>query len=242
VRVGTPKAVRACARLRVAGRARGPVRVSSRAGLRLLATAAAATSHGTRAGLNLVERPAQFLDSQTIEGSSGPTAANHLGADAFKWPFMRSAPEAWRLLEVAGSLSSRVRVAVIDQGFAPSLDFSAASFGATGTPGTIKCSNGVACRWHGTGAAMTAGAVADNGFGAAGSGAPVADLAMVYHDSTAFGTIAALLQALDQHELPYARRAVRAGGSLIRGGRHASPAQLGRAHLRECRQRRRERR
>jgi hypothetical protein len=129
----------------------GTLRVSSDAGLRVLAAAAGAAAGGSIVAPNIVSTPHAYLDRTTAENVSlpvcgGPNApgcvpngiANGPGGgpeafntNAFAWSYMGTGPgtqnigvgEAWRTLWLAQRMTAgSVKVAFIDGGFAPSTD------------------------------------------------------------------------------------------------------------------------
>jgi len=168
----------------LAGDAGGAYRVSSQQGLNLLAAAASEAADGSSVGVNWVGQPADYAHGTTAEAPTAPG-----GPNAYNWNFLRAGgvqdigvTEAWTALDMAGRLKNKVKIAILDGGFAPSEDFPAGyeaitTIGyeaATGTPGPGKCS-GFACPWHGTGVVGAAMGVPDNGFGAAGPAGPVAN-------------------------------------------------------------------
>jgi subtilisin family serine protease len=189
---------------------RGRHRVSSAAGLRLLAAAADEAAGGLRIGINWVNEPDQFLDHMATEGPSGPGMAPgdpgflNYGPNPFAWWYMRratpglGAAEGWRVLEIAarGATLKRVKIAVIDEGFRTNPDLSSGSTGVTNVGGVLGCSGGSACPWHGTSVAAAAAAVADNQRGVAGAAGPIGDVVMITHDGTAAGDIGAIYQAI----------------------------------------------
>ena len=172
---------------------RGRARVSSRAGLRLIAAAADAAEHGAHVGANWIMEPTSLVDRSTTEAANGPDGWS---SDAFDWwwnqrdyPTDIGAGEAWRALDIAGKLGNRVKLAVVDTGFASSSDLSPGSSGADGVENPTPCGTGNSCKWHGSEVASAAGALVDNGLGATGSGGPVADLQMITAENTQYGSI-----------------------------------------------------
>jgi serine protease len=165
----------------VSPRARGDHRVSSDAGLRLLAAAGRERATGGSVAVNWVGRPHVFEDAATAEAPSGPSGYT---SDAFQWAYMRTGgtmdidvARAWRALEQAGRLGNRVRVAVLDQGFAPNGDFPANFSSASAVLGdALNVAGSGTSPWHGTDVAVTIAGRADNAFGSAGSAGPIADL------------------------------------------------------------------
>ena len=191
--------------------ATGDHRVSSADGLDLLAAASAEARAGAGVGLNWVGTGGQFIDRSTAEAASGTgTAGAAFGRDAFLWPSHRygadpeiGVGEAWRALELAGKLGNRVDLAILDMGFQPGADlasdyqsFSNVPFtSAIGTENLLWCGGGVDCPWHGQMAASAAMALADDGFGGAGPGGPVARPVLVFTLYDFFTSITALGEA-----------------------------------------------
>src|SRR5690606_38826436 len=111
--------------------------------------------------------------------------------------------EAWRALDLAGKLGDRVRLAVLDMGFQPDDDTPAGWVAisnvpltdAIGTENLLWCGGGADCPWHGQNVVSAAMAVADNGFGSAGSAGPVAQPVLVFTLYDFFTSIAALGEA-----------------------------------------------
>lgn len=128
------------------------------------------------------------------------------GNDPFGWQAFAGRARivhAWQLLEsyrALGSVESIVWVAILDGGFwlhpngapvippgkvasdfgagVPQINLIDGSFRAWG-PNPNLCTNDTRCDWHGNDAASVAAAAADNGLGAAGTGAPVARPVMI---------------------------------------------------------------
>lgn len=177
--------------------ARGDHDVSSRQGLGLIAAAADEAQRGTAVGMNFIATPHSISDRKVAEGA---TLAD---PNPFAWTYMRTggtqnigAAEAWRVLEGAGKLGNRVKVAVIDGGFSNTQDLDPAWPGQNGAPNSGSCGGGP-CPWHGTNTASTVGARVDNGFGTAGAAGPVADLVMVQAGVDMFDNIDGIYAAFD---------------------------------------------
>lgn len=181
----------------------GDLRLSSRAARRLLAAAAHEAAGGLAVSLNFLSTPSTFLDKSSIESPNGPFGG--YDSNAFAWSYMKvdgaqsiGVVEAWRKLEFAGranvgSLTENpIKLAIIeDRGFAPNADFPAGWSAVSldeGVPATGAanpgCPPSTGCSWHGTSVALAAAGVADNGFGAAGPGGPVADLDLITMDDS----------------------------------------------------------
>ncbi|MBL8956330.1 MAG: S8/S53 family peptidase [Myxococcaceae bacterium] len=101
------------------------------------------------------------------------------------------APALWAYLDLLELDSRRVKVAVLDMGFAPNADFRTNADGSIDqcdmTGGMQRCGPGTALGaptvgaslvgprvWHGTGVVTALGGIVDNGFGGAGTGGQVA--------------------------------------------------------------------
>lgn len=186
---------------RIDPRSRGSVAVSSGDGLELLAAAADEAASGLKIGINWIAEPDQFLDRVATEGSS---TATDWSTNPFNLGYMKygdglsiGVTDAWRDLEIAKRLGNRVRIGVIDGGFAPSTDFSAASTGADGVTNNLQCGSGNPCPWHGTGVASVAAGVADNSFGVAGAAGPIGDLRMIQQGDGMWDNIDAVYDAFE---------------------------------------------
>lgn len=180
---------------------RGRVAVSSGDGLELLAAAADEAAGGLTIGINWIAESEQFLDRIAREGASTLTgwSRNPFAIAYLKYGGGLSigATDAWRDLEIARRLGNRVRIGVIDGGFAPSTDFSAASTGADGVANNLECGGGNPCPWHGSGVASVAAGVADNSFGVAGTAGPVGDLRMIQQGEDMWDNIDAVYDAFE---------------------------------------------
>jgi hypothetical protein len=191
--------------------ATGDHRVSSADGLDLLAAVSAEARAGADVGLNWVGSGGQFTDRSTEEATSGTgSAGGSFGRDAFLWASHRygtdpdiGVGEAWRALELAGKLGNRVDLAILDMGFQPGSDlagdyqsFSNVPFvSAIGSENLLWCGGGNDCPWHGQMAASAAMALADDGFGGAGPGGPVARPVLVFTSYDFFTSITAIGEA-----------------------------------------------
>jgi serine protease len=176
-------------------RPRGQHRVSSAAGLGLVATGAREAAAGLSVGINWLPEGQGVVDRTLTDGPAGKDRdGNPLDwytPNPFSWPhFARGSvqdigvAEAWRALALADKLSARVRVAIIDAGFKGDdlpdyTGFSASPFlDDFGSPSPGVC-GGKPCPWHGTMVAQAGFGVPGNGTGAAGPGGPVGELLLV---------------------------------------------------------------
>lgn len=191
----------------------GSYKVSSQAGLNLIALSSHEAASGLRVGMNWVGAGDQFRDRSSLEAPSGdPLAGVAYTQDAFGWPSHSAGSssvqdigvmEAWRALDLAGKLGNRVKLAVLDMGFQPDTDWRAGWLAIsnvplknpTGTANLIGCGSGNPCLWHGSGVISAAMALADNRYGGAGPAGPVADPIVVFTLYDFFTSITALGEA-----------------------------------------------
>ncbi|MGA9525416.1 MAG: S8 family serine peptidase [Myxococcaceae bacterium] len=184
---------------RLSPKARSDLRVSSEAGLATLAVAAQLASSGLATSIQFIAEGGDLIGRSVIEGDQYDLSDGYLATfpgekytrNAFQWPHLSSAgpmahgvAEAWRLLAASGRLGNRVRVAVIDGGFAggymPGVTAISTIPGRAPleTTNTMKC-GGSSCPWHGTRVAQVLGATLGDSVGTVGTGAPVVELVTV---------------------------------------------------------------
>jgi len=174
----------------------GSFTTSAEAASKLLAVALAEASRGGLAvSPNFVLPYDAIADGTTTEAPAGDDAS--YGPNAFAWPYMDTGSaqdigvgRAWQALERAGRLGNRVRILVIDGGFAPSADFPAVRqvVGDWNVPNPGSC-GGSACNWHGTMVTTAAMGRPDDGFGAAGPAGPVGELLAVPFETDFFALV-----------------------------------------------------
>ena len=199
--------------LELSADASGNQRVSSQAGLDLIAVSAQEAASGLQLGLNWLGGGAQFTDKTTSEAPlGGDLRTVPYDSNAFTWPSHSAGStldigvaEAWRMLELAGKIDNRVKLAILDMGFQPDEDFPAGWLAISNVPGVnpvgtenllfCKFLDFGGCPWHGTNAASAAFAVPDNDFGSAGPAGPVADAVLVFTLYDMFTSITALGEA-----------------------------------------------
>jgi hypothetical protein len=196
--------------------ARGASRVSSEAGLRLLAASAGETLAGVTVGVNWVARSDSLSNRFTQEAAAGPAGFDQFGpgysSNAFQWNHLNTGStqdigvtEAWYLLARTGRLANKVKVAILDMGFSVTgnqdlppgwVAVSNVPFvNPVGTANLLSCSGGSPCPWHGTQVLSAAMALPDNGFGGAGPGGPVAAPVKIFTLYDFFTSISALVEA-----------------------------------------------
>jgi serine protease len=191
----------------------GEFAVSSADGLALLGAAANEAAAGGTVGINWVGRPDDFSDRISEEAPTGESLEGvQYDPNAFLWPSHSEGDdseldigvaEAWRALEAAGRLNpNTIPLAVLDMGFQPDADWAdgwAAVTVAglpllpTGTENLLDCGGGQ-CPWHGTNVVSAAMAVADNSYGSAGPGGPVAHPIAMFTTYDMFMSVSALLE------------------------------------------------
>lgn len=164
--------------------ARGNGKLSDTKGLKLLAVVADAATHGLKVSLNTVVSGNAVEDRFTFEGAMSSASDNNGFTPWYNATGgVIDTGEAWRTLKIAGADKNRVKLAVVDGGFAVTNSAHTDFAGRTGDWGqgqnSIGCSGGNPCPWHGTNVASTAAGIVDNGFGVAGTGGTVADVQAV---------------------------------------------------------------
>ncbi|HNT86286.1 MAG TPA: S8 family serine peptidase, partial [Candidatus Hydrogenedentes bacterium] len=196
--------------------ARGASRVSSEAGLRLIAASAEEAVAGVTVGVNWVGRSQSLASRFTQEAATGPNGFDQFGSgyfpNAFQWNHLNTGStqdigvtEAWYLLARTGKLANKVKIAILDMGFAVAgnqdipPDWVAISnvpfVNPIGTENLLSCTGGSSCPWHGTQVLSAAMALPDNAFGGAGPGGPVAAPIMIFTLYDFFTSISAIVEA-----------------------------------------------
>ena len=149
---------------------------------------------------NFAMPPAAISDGTTREAPSSSTPGIPYSPDAFQWTYMNRGSaqdigvgQAWRLLERAGRTSNKVRILILDSGFALNADYPATREirGEWGVRNTTSC-GGSPCPWHGTHVVTTAMGQPDNAFGVAGPAGPVGELLAIHSYSDFFGILETL--------------------------------------------------
>jgi serine protease len=188
-------------------------RVSSERALQLFTVAALEAKDGLTVGINWLGTSADIPGGATLESPTGPAGFNTdrsvYSGNAFDWFYLRDGgtldigvTEAWTILARTGRLDERVRIAVLDGGFAPATNgdfpagFSARSVvpgeAAIGSSNPGSCTGGASCPWHGTNVANAVAGAVDNRAGAAGPAGPVADLVVIHELADMFSSAVAL--------------------------------------------------
>ncbi|MDX2014638.1 MAG: S8 family serine peptidase [Myxococcaceae bacterium] len=140
-------------------------------------------------------------DNMKALGRAGDTTPCLPGADAGN-PCIRNVPALWTYLALMDRDTQRVRVGVLDYGFAPNADFRRDADGGFRecdmTSAPMRCGPGAATAapnagafggervWHGTGSVTAIGGVVNDGFGGAGTGGQVAVPMMYRYDNLGF--------------------------------------------------------
>ncbi len=190
----------------------GEHKVSSQAGLNLIAVTSREAVGGLKIGMNWVGSGfGSFTDVTTVEAPMGEMLADvAYTPNAFSWPSHDRFSEqdigvaqAWRAMDLAGKLNNKIKLAVLDMGFQPDTDWPSGYVAISnvpavvpiGTENFISCAGGNDCPWHGTNVVSAAMAVPDNNYGSAGPAGPVADPIVVFTTGDFFLSISALLEA-----------------------------------------------
>ncbi|PZA05796.1 PKD domain-containing protein [Meiothermus sp. PNK-Is4] len=180
---------------------KGRFSTSSQAAAQLLAVALAeANQEKMTVTPNFVFTSEAIASGSTSEAPTSSTPGIPYSPNAFEWSYMNRGSaqdigvgEAWRLLERAGRFSNKVRIMVLDGGFAPNADFPEARVvGSWNVPNPLPCSGGASCPWHGTHVTTSAMGRPDNAFGVAGPAGPVGELLAVPFQGDFIGMITTL--------------------------------------------------
>ncbi len=180
-------------------RSRGGHRASSEEALGLLQLAAAGTVDGLPVGVNALADSTDVADRIVAEAPSGSITG--YTPNPFDWTYLNSGSvqdigvtEAWRALEFTGRAnpSSRIPIAVLDQGCAFSNDLPP---GSSGWNNARNGSNTGVSGWHCTHVAMTAAGLIDNGLQTAGTGGSVARVRMYPNSFSVFNAAGNIISA-----------------------------------------------
>lgn len=194
----------------------GPnLRAGSEAVIDLIAAGSSEAASGLQIGLNFVPRASTLQDRNLAEGPTASRSINALSGgyseawnpNPFSWSYMQvggiqniGVAEAWRTLERARRLGNKVKIAIVDGGFADSLDYplerehNNATINALDPTeaNQVSCTGGSPCPWHGTNATDAAMARVDNGYGAAGPAGPVARALTIRRTNDVFNNLTAV--------------------------------------------------
>lgn len=186
--------------------AHGEHRVSSEAAMSLMAAIAEERMRGdVEVAANWIATSASFDTRSTADSPTGfGDSAASWTPNIYEQPGFRRGDaqdigvgEAWRAMSVAGRFANKVKVVIMDGGFKANEDVPATTRIEPPTgwdrPNPSTCTGGTPCNWHGTGVAQIAFGAVDNGFGAAGVAAPVADPILVPSPSLDFMQIFAFV-------------------------------------------------
>lgn len=187
-------------------RAHGHSRVSSDTALKVLGVAAEEARAGATVALNVRGEGAAIPDF-TQEALTPPAGFSR---DAYSWPHLMTGglmdygvSGAWTLLHRAGKLGFRIKLAIIDGGFARGLEtrppqaFSVTTSGVDplDTENPNPCTGGRACPWHGTAVMSTCCGLVDDGFGGAGTAGLVAEPVTIHTALETFSVVESMLVA-----------------------------------------------
>ena len=199
-------------------KAASQLRVSSDAGADLIAAAAHEAAGGLTVAINFLAHDASARDRNVREAGSGMNLVSFDGSysekydpNPFNWSYMKvggpqnfGVAEAWSILDRAGKLGNKVKIAIVDGGFADSTEYpperehnNASLTGADPRgPNEVQCSGGSSCPWHGLNVVETCMGRMDNGLGAAGPAGPVARCLTIRRSSDIFNNLHAVGAAL----------------------------------------------
>ena len=181
-------------------RSRGAHRASSAAALGLLQLAAEGTAGGLPVGVNALADTTDVADRRVGEAPSSGSISGYT-PNPFDWTYLNSGSvqdigvtEGWRALEFTGrsNPSSRVRIAVLDQGCAASNDLPPGSSGWNNVRNGTKTN---VSGWHCTHVAMAAAGLVDNGLQTAGTGGTVANVRMYPNSFSIFNAAGNIISA-----------------------------------------------
>jgi serine protease len=192
----------------------GTFRFSSEAGAGLLGLVLSETRGGSLIGVNWIGTGNPIPDD-SMEAPVGPAGADcgPYSRNAYDWVYFAAGTvqdigvtEAWSVLEGAGLLDRRVKIAILDMGFWVDDDFRSPTvvsvvpgvFDPIGRSNLGTCTGGNPCPWHGTSVASTAMAIPDNYHGAAGVAGPIAEPVLVFTYYDSWHTTNGLWAAYDQ--------------------------------------------
>lgn len=189
----------------------GDYAVSSEDALRLLTAAATEAVAGRTVGLTWIGDFGGVVDRDVAEAATSNSIGSYT-PNPFAWNYLRAGSvqdigvtEAWRALLLEKKTDNRVKLAVLDGGFAPDDDFPASyqsdsvlPLTGANDPNPASCSGGNACPYHGTDVMHTAAGQVDNGFGTAGTGGLVVDGISIVTYPDSYTSTAALVEAHDR--------------------------------------------
>ena len=150
-------------------------------------------------------------DGCVSPGISVPSMPSEsFNSNAFSWSYMMAGGpqnigvgEAWRSLSLGGLLGNQVSIAVIDSGFSNLATDNPADTGYLNAvnpaepnvypAGSVPCSNGVTCPWHGANVVSAAMGPADDAMGAAGPAGPIASALTIRRGTDGFSTALGLV-------------------------------------------------
>lgn len=187
---------------------RSDLKVGSQAGFNLLSVQAQEAVAGAVLTPNWVLQPTGLEFGPVNEAANGDNDAGmglNYSPDVYTWPYMRQGgpqdigvTRAWTALSLAGKLSNKIPIAILDGGFQTNTDLpDTLNLGGWNITNPSNCSGGSSCPWHGTGTSLTAFGQTDNGFGVAGVAGPVAQRILVHGQFDAWSAmfqVAALSQ------------------------------------------------
>lgn len=181
--------------------ASGLHRFSSEDGLELLAVAGHEATEGLSIGLNWVAE-SDVVPTNSFEANTGISWGGiPYNSNAYNWHFLNrgsiqdiGTAEAWNVLYYGGRWGNRVKLAVLDGGFAPNADFTSATY-LNVFPFPPENVRDIEGNWHGTHVYHTAMARSGNNFGVVGVAHTVGEPILVYTSYDYFVSIASVTLA-----------------------------------------------
>jgi serine protease len=186
-------------------RAHGELVASSAEALALLTLVADLVADGYTVSVNPTVTGHDLADGVLAEAPAAVATLTGYTPNPHDWAYLNyddvpriGVPEAWQALAWAGRIpadAARIRIGVLDGGFAQDADLPPGTTGVTGQPNAGDC-GGNPCPWHGTNVAVTLAGRVNNGWGAAGVAGPVATLSLGGYTGDVGGTIKTIANTL----------------------------------------------
>src|SRR6185436_7729351 len=187
-------------------------------GAGLIAAAAREAVRGATIGINIVMQGHGLRDRNVREAATGGMLRSRDGMrtanyspDPFQWSYMQvggiqniGVAEAWAVLDRAGELNNKVKIAVVDGGFADSTEYPPERTNYTASlnaldpteQNQVQCTGGSSCPWHGLNVVETCMGQVGNFMGGAGPAGPVARCVTIRRSADIFNNIQAIGTAL----------------------------------------------
>ncbi|NOK57633.1 MAG: hypothetical protein GFH27_549303n102 [Chloroflexi bacterium AL-W] len=169
------------------GKAAGEHRFSDEEGARLMAIASAEALKGATVGINWVSETGTVPDNSREADDGVNWGGIAYTRNAYDWTYMAAGTiqdigtaEAWNALHHGGKYNNRVRIAILDGGFAANDDFPSEVTYLNVFPFDPRNRRDVEGGWHGTNVFQTAMANGSNNYGVVGVAHTVGEPVLVY--------------------------------------------------------------